>query len=93
MARVSGRVQVSIRLPTDIHQAFGRIAKAMERDRTWVMLRAFHQYLENEGRDVLQEAEGLSALNRGEGVDFDQVMDEVDQIIARAEARHAGKTG
>lgn len=87
----SGKVQVSLRLPAEMHEAFGKIADALERDRTWVMLRAFRQYLENEGGDVLREAEGLAALDRGEGVDFDKVMDEVDDIIAQAEARHAAR--
>src|SRR3546814_342636 len=89
MADVTGKIQVSIRLPAEVHEAFGRIADALERDRTWVMLRAFRQYLENEGGDVLREAEGLAALDRGEGVDFDEVMDEVDDIIAQTEARQA----
>jgi hypothetical protein len=33
-----------------------------------------------------QEAAGLAALDRGEGIDFDQVMDEVEEIISQAEA-------
>lgn len=91
MDGAKGKVQVSIRLSAEMHKAFGKIADTLERDRTWVMLRAFRQYLENEGGDVLKEAEGLAALDRGEGVDFDEVMDEVDDIIAQAEARHAPK--
>lgn len=38
---------------------------------------------------MLLEAEGLTALDRGEGIGFDDVMDEVDGIIARAEAWNA----
>jgi predicted transcriptional regulator len=91
MDRVPGKVQVSIRLPSEMAEAFETIAAALERDRTWVMLRAFRQYLEAEGGDVLREAEGIAALNRGEGVEFDQVMDEVDDIIAQAEARQAAR--
>lgn len=91
MDGASGKVQVSIRLSAEMHRPFGKVADALERDRTWVMLRAFRQYLEYEGGDVLTEAEGLAALDRGEGVGFDHVMDEVDDIIAQAEARHAPK--
>ena len=89
MDDVSGKVQVSIRLPVEMHEAFGKIADALERDRTWVMLRAFRQYLESDGGDILREAEGLAALERGDGVDFDTVMDELDGIIAQAESRQA----
>lgn len=89
MDGASESVQTSIRLPLEMRDAFDKIAEALDRDRTWVMLRAFRQYLDNEGADVLREADGLAALERGEGVDFDEVMGEVDNIIAQAEARHA----
>jgi predicted transcriptional regulator len=85
----SENVQTSIRLPQEMREAFDKIAEALDRDRTWVMLRAFRQYLDNEGADVLREAEGLAALERDEGVDFDEVMGEVDDIIAQAEAQRA----
>lgn len=32
-----------------MYEAFGEIAGVLERDRTWVMLRALRQYLETEG--------------------------------------------
>jgi len=89
MDGASESVQTSIRLPLEMREAFDRIAAALARDRNWVMQRAFHQYLDNEGADLLREAEGLAALERGEGVDFDEVMGEVDAIIAQAEARRA----
>jgi predicted transcriptional regulator len=82
-------VQASIRLPLEMREAFDKIAVALDRDRSWVMQRALRQYLDNEGADLLREAEGLAALERGEGVDFDEVMGEVDDIIAQAEARRA----
>jgi predicted transcriptional regulator len=86
------KVQVSVRLPSDVYEALGKIADTLDRDRTWVMLRALNQYLAKEGADVLREAEGLAALDRGEGVDFDRVMEEVDDIIARAEAKPVART-
>jgi predicted transcriptional regulator len=89
MAGASESVQASIRLPLEMREAFDKIAVALDRDRSWVMQRALRQYLDNEGADLLREAEGLAALERGEGVDFDEVMGEVDAIIAQAEARRA----
>jgi len=88
MADDRGKVQISMRAPADMIEDFNRIAQAMERDRTWVMLRALRRYLDEEGADLLREAEGIAALDRGEGIDFDQVMDEADAIIAAARARH-----
>ncbi len=88
------KVQISLRVPADLVEAYDTMAKAMERDRSWMMLRALKQYLESEeGSDTLAEAEGIAALDRGEGVDFDTVMDEADAIIAAAEARLARKAG
>lgn len=93
MNGASGKVQVSIRLSAEMHTAVGRIADALERDRTWVLLRALRQYLENEGGDILREAERLAALDRSEGAAADAVMDELDTIIVRAEGRQARVNG
>ncbi|WP_155905056.1 hypothetical protein [Methylopila sp. M107] len=60
------------------------------RDRTWVMLRAFSQYLEGEGRNIRQEADGLASLDGGEGINLDEVLEEVEEIIKRTETKHAG---
>jgi len=88
-----GKTQLSLRVPVGMVETFDRIAKALDRDRTWVMLRAFRQYLDSEGADVLQEAAGLASLDRGEGVDLDGVMDEARVIIAQAKAERARKAG
>ncbi|KIL97689.1 Helix-turn-helix protein copG family [Paramagnetospirillum magnetotacticum MS-1] len=93
MTEPAAKTQISLRVPADLVEAFDAIAKGMERDRSWVMLRALKQYLETEGADVLRELEGIAALDRGEGVDFDQVMDEADAIIAEAMARQTRKAG
>jgi predicted transcriptional regulator len=93
MDGITGKIQLSLRVPVGMVESFERIAKALERDRAWVMLRALRQYLDREGGDVLQEAEGLAALDRGEGMDFDAVMDEADGIIAQAKAERARKAG
>jgi predicted transcriptional regulator len=93
MADSVEKTQVSIRVPTDIIGDFDDIAKAVERDRTWVMVRAFGRYLDDEGADILREANGIAALDRGEGVDFDRVMDEADALIAQATAKHARQAG
>lgn len=85
--------EASIELPTEMRDAFDKIAAAMGRDRAWVVTRALRQYLDAEGAEVLREAEGLSALERGEGVDFDKVMDELGEIITRAETRPRGRRG
>ena len=86
MDKSSARTQLSIRVPNAIIEAFDQIATALDRDRTWVMVRALRQYLDAEGADLLEETAGVAALDRGEGEDFDAVMAAADGIIAEAKA-------
>lgn len=87
----SERTQVSMRVPNEILADFDRIATALERDRSWVMLRAFKAFLENEGALILDEAEGLAQLDRGESFDLDDVLAEAEAMIAASTNKHARK--
>ena len=89
----TGKAHISVRLPTDVLEELDRIADGLILDRHWVILRALTQYLDREGADFLREMEGIAALNRGEGVDFDTVQDEAETIVAEARAnRHQADT-
>ena len=85
------KVQISLRAPAATVEAFDRIARALDRDRSWVMLQAFSAYLRGEGGHILEEAEGIAQLERGESVDFDEAMDEIDRIISDAEQASVSK--
>jgi predicted transcriptional regulator len=76
------KTQVSLRVPAAMLADFERIAEALDRDRTWVMLRAFRGYLDGEGGHLLSEMKGIEELDAGKVVDFDEVMDKADAIIA-----------
>ncbi len=80
--------QVSLRLPTDLVTTYDLIAEILERDRSWVMHKALKQYLENEGSDVLRDAQGLDELDRGESADLDDVLEKARMIVAAADRRH-----
>lgn len=90
MSAHSEKLQISLRIPAATIDAYEKIAKTLDRDRTWVMLRALKRYLDEEGADILRDAESMAALDRGEIFDFDAVMDEADEIIAQAESRRLG---
>ena len=64
----SVKVQISLHVPAATVDAFDQIAEALDRDRTWVMLRAFSVRLRGEGSHILDEAEGIAQLDRGESV-------------------------
>lgn len=87
------RTQVSLRVPNDLLAAFDRLAEALDRDRTWVMLRAMRSFVESEGAAILDEAEGVEELNRGEGVDFEDLLVEARAMLAAKEAGTTRKLG
>jgi predicted transcriptional regulator len=81
----------SVKIPAEMAATFNKIASLLRQDRTWVISRALQQYLAGEGAEILHEAEGLAALDRGTSVDFDTVMGEADEIIAAVKARRAAR--
>jgi len=76
-----------LRVPADLIETLDKIAAALERSRSWVMLRALRQYIADEGQEVLDVQEGIAEAERGEMVPIEDVLAEMDAIIARAEAK------
>ena len=91
MSDGSGLLPVSLRLPADVIETLDKIAVALDRPRSWVMLRAIRQYIADEGQELLDVQQGIAEADRGELVDFEEVMAEIDEIIANAEAKRAAK--
>ena len=87
MPEGTASVPVSLRVPADLIETLDKIAAALERPRSWVMLRALRQYIADEGQEVLDVQEGIAELDRGEGIPIEDVLAEMDEIIAKAEAR------
>jgi predicted transcriptional regulator len=82
---------ISLRMPADVVERLDKIAAILERPRSWVILHAIRQYLADEGQEVLDVQEGIEEAERGEVVDFDEVMAGLDEIIAGAEAKRPAK--
>jgi predicted transcriptional regulator len=72
---------ISMRLPVDVLEAIERVAKATDRNRSWVMVRALRRYLATEGADILAVIEGRAQRAAGKSHDMDDVLEEVDRII------------
>jgi predicted transcriptional regulator len=85
----TGSSHVSLRVPDDVIEAFDRLAKLLDRPRSWVMLRALRHYLAAEGAELATDAESLAQLDRGEGEPFEAVFNDVERIIRK----HAAKPG
>ena len=75
---VSGTVPIN--LPVGLVAEIDRVAAAAEEGREWVILRALRLYLEEEGGDLIEAAEGAAEIDRGEAHDFDEVMDRLRAI-------------
>ena len=91
MSEGTNAAPVSIRMPADIIETLDKIAAALERPRSWVILRAIRRYLADEGQEVLDVQEGIAEADRGEVFDFDEVLAELDEIIAKADAKRVAK--
>lgn len=91
MPEGTNAMPVSIRVPADVVETLDKVAAILERPRSWVILRAIRQYLADEGQEMLDVQEGIEEAERGEVVDFDEVMAGLDEIIAQAEAKRAAK--
>jgi predicted transcriptional regulator len=81
MAENLDKGHLSVRTPAHMIEQLDVIAEFLERERTWVVLRALSLYLAGEGGSILQDIEGMAALKRGERVDFDEAMDDLDRLV------------
>jgi predicted transcriptional regulator len=89
MPEGTSSMPVSLRVPSDLIETLDKIAAVLERPRSWVMLRALRQYIADEGQEVLDVQEGIAELDRGEGVPIEDVLAEIDEFIAKAEAKRS----
>jgi predicted transcriptional regulator len=87
MPEGTNSMPVSLRVPADLVETLDKIAAALDRPRSWVMLRALRQYIADEGQEVLDIRKGIAEADRGELIPFDEVMAEAREIIARAEGK------
>ena len=87
----STSIPVSLRLPAEVIEKLDKVAAALERPRSWVMLRALRRYLAEEGQEMLDIQEGIAELDRGEGIPLDDILAGIDRKIAELEAKRAAE--
>ncbi|WP_165214286.1 CopG family ribbon-helix-helix protein [Affinirhizobium pseudoryzae] len=68
---------ITLRIPADILDEVEQIAKATERSRSWVIVRALKYYLMAEGNDILQILKGEEQVRNGEFVDAEDFFAEL----------------
>jgi predicted transcriptional regulator len=87
----AGSSHVSLRIPNDLIAAFDKLAAALDRPRSWVMVRALSQYLEDEGAEIFQDLESIAELDRGESAPLEESLRKVRTIVAKAEKARASE--
>jgi predicted transcriptional regulator len=82
---------VSLRVPSEVATAFDKLATALDRPRSWVMLRALRQYLEDEGAEIFEDLESIAELDRGESTSSEALHEKLRGILAGARGQRATK--
>lgn len=82
MTRKSPSESVTLRVPGDVLSEIEIIAKATDRSRSYIIVRALRTYLMNEGADVMASLRGKQQIADGEYEDIDDVIADMDRIIA-----------
>ena len=72
---------ITIRVPRDVLQDIERIAGAIDRTRSWVLVRALKLYLAGEGEEVLSLLRAREQQGEDGGHDADEVMRELEAIV------------
>ena len=85
--------EILLELPTDMVAAVDRIASILGGDRFFVLQQAVGAYLDHQGADLLDEAQGLDELDRGESVDLDDTLAKARAIVEAAESRRGTRFG
>lgn len=73
---------VTLRVPSEVLSDIQSIADATDRSRSYIIVRALRTYLLNEGADILAAVRGREQIAAGESEDIDDVIAEMDRIIA-----------
>lgn len=86
MADLSG--PITLRLPQAMLDDIEKIAAGSERTRSWVIVRALKHYLaqDAEGGICLSVLRGREEAAAGGGEDMDDVIAELDEVIAKGKA-------
>ncbi|QWW71480.1 CopG family ribbon-helix-helix protein [Rhizobium sp. WYJ-E13] len=81
MSNASQSESVTLRVPSDVIADIEAIAKASDRSRSYIIVRALRTYLMNEGADILAAIKGREQIAAGEFENMDDVIADIDRIV------------
>ena len=73
----------SIRVERDTLERLDRLARSMDRSRSWIVNRAIEQYLEYEDWFVAEVGQGIAAADRGGLIPHAEVVAEARRRITK----------
>ncbi len=73
----------SIRVEQDTLERLDRLARSMDRSRSWIVHQAIQQYLDYEDWFVEEVEKGIAAADRGELISHGEVMTETRRRIVK----------
>ena len=79
-------VTLSTRVPEDFRDKVDMLAKALGRDRAWVVEQAVRRYVESESEFIAAVLRGREDIKAGRFIEHDQMEAELDRIEAEASA-------
>ena len=71
----------TVRAESNIVHKLDHIAGSLDRSRNYLVNQAIQEYLETHAWQIEKITEGIDAADRGELVEHDQVMQEMDALI------------
>ena len=69
---------LSVRMPDDLAGRLGKLAKAMERSKSFLAARAIEEYVAVQEWQVVAIQEGMNAAKSGNIVDHDEALSVLD---------------
>jgi len=75
------QTSITIRTDSELVGKVAALAVAMDRTRNWVVEDALRQYVESQAWQVEGVKDAMGSLDRGEGIDHEAVMAEMDALL------------
>ena len=76
---------INVCLNEEVKEALDLLAKEMDRPRAQLAARAITEYVQRNAWQIAAIKEGIEQLDAGHSYDFDEVLEELDEIIAQEE--------
>ena len=75
------QTSITIRTDSELVGKVAALAVAMDRTRNWVVEDALRQYVASQAWQVEGVKDAMGSLDRGEGIDHEAVMAEMDALL------------